>query len=179
MAVALGWAAVLALAAGLARAAGIGLAAGRVAGALGLGWYLVLGTRSAVSPASLAVNLLLAWFFGRTLPRADSARDVVRAAGARRGRARARARALHAAGDLGVGAFFAATIAISFALASFATLAAWSLFANLLAAPPWRRCSPSSTPTGAAARRLRARSVDAILRRLAAAGFSDARPSAK
>jgi uncharacterized membrane protein len=137
IAVALSWVAAACFAVGLGRAAGVGVVEGAAAAAaLAAAWYLGAGTPAAVFLPSLAVNLLLAWFFGRTLrggrvPLVTSIASVVRGVAelppelARYTRAVTRAWCV----------FFLAMAAVSAALAAFAPLAAWSLFANVAAAP--------------------------------------------
>lgn len=136
-AVALSWIAAGLLALGLVRAARVPLAeCAAVAALLGLALYLGAGTPYAVFLPSLAVHLLLAWFFGRTL--APGRVPLVTLF----------ARFVHGTAALGPErerytrqatwawfGFFVAMAAISAALAAFAPLAVWSLFANVLGAP--------------------------------------------
>src|SRR5262245_6598510 len=68
LAVALSWGGAALLAIALGRAAGVTVVEGvAVTALLGLALYLGAGTPYAVFLPSLAVNLLLAWFFSRTL----------------------------------------------------------------------------------------------------------------
>jgi len=137
LAVALSWVAAACLAVGLGRAAGVGAVEGAlVAAAFGLAWVLGSGTRAAVFLPSLAVNLLLAWFFGRTLragrvPLVAAIARVVRGVAELPPDLERYTRAVTRAWCL----FFLALAACSAALAAFAPLAAWSLFANVATAP--------------------------------------------
>jgi len=181
-AVALSWGGAALLAIGLARAAGVAVAERAVVAVLlGLALYLGAGTRYAVFLPSLAVNLLLAWFFGRTLlpgrvPVVTAfARVVHESATLEPERERYTRQATWA-----WFCFFVAMTAISAALAAFAPLAAWSLFANVLAAP----LVAAMFAAEYACRRRRLAGHEhvpprVVLRRLLAAGFAVARPSAK
>jgi uncharacterized membrane protein len=182
VAVALGWAAAAALAVALAHAAGVGLAeAAAVAATLGLAAFVGAGTKWAVFLPSAAINLLLAWFFGRTLvrgrtPLVTALARVVRGVSPLPPELERYTRRVTWAWSL----FFAATVAVSAALAAFAPLATWSLFANVLAAPlvaamfageyayrRWRLAAYEHVP------------LRTIVGRLAAAGFAIVRPPAK
>ncbi len=182
LAVALSWIGAALLAIGLARAAGVALAEGAaIAAVLGLAWYLAAGTRWAVFLPSLAANLLLAWFFARTLlpgriPFVTLFARLVHGASTLGPERERYTRAATWAWCL----FFVALTAISAALAAFAPLAAWSLFANVLTAPLVAAMFAGEY----AVRRRRLAGHEhvpplAVLRRLAAAGFAVARPSAK
>ncbi len=182
IAVALGWAFALALAAALARAAGVGLVEGAVvAGALGLAGYLSLGTAWAVFLPPAAMNLLLAWFFGRTLvpgrtPLVTSFARVVRGMSPLPPELERYTRGVTWAWCV----FFVATIAISAALAAFAPLAVWSLFANVLSPPLVAVMFAAEY----AYRRHRLTGYEhvplaTIVRRLAASGFAAVRTTAK
>jgi uncharacterized membrane protein len=136
-AIALSWAATGLLAVGLVRAAGIPAAEGAaVAAALGLALYLGAGTRYAVFLPSLAVHLLLAWFFGRTLfaGRVPLVTAFARVVHDRATLEPERERYARQATWAWFG-FFVAMAAVSAVLAAFAPLAAWSFFANVLAVP--------------------------------------------
>ena len=181
-AVALSWGGAALLAIGLARAAGVTVAeSAAVAGLLGLALYLGAGTRYAVFLPSLAVNLLLAWFFARTLatgrvPLVTSFARVVHDSPTLAPERERYTRQVTWAWC----AFFLANVGISVALAAFAPLAVWSLFANVLAAPLVAVMFAAEY----AYRRRRLAGLEhvplaAVLRRLAAAGFSVTRPSAK
>ena len=182
LAVALSWGGAALLAIGLARAAGVAVAESAVvAGMLGLALYLGAGTRYAVFLPSLAVNLLLAWFFGRTLaagriPLVTAIARFVRGAALLAPELERYTRRATWAWCL----FFVAMAAISVALAAFAPLAAWSIFANVLAAP----LVAAMFAAEYAYRRRRLAGHEhvpplAVLRRLLAAGFAVTRPSAK
>lgn len=182
LAVALSWGGAALLAIALGRAAGVAVAEGAaVAALLGLTLYLGAGTRYAVFLPSLAVNLLLAWFFGRTLvggrvPLVTSMARIVRGVDPLAPELERYTR--HA--TLAWCVFFVAMTAISAALAAFAPLAAWSLFANVLAAP----LIVAMFAAEYAYRRRRLAGYPhvpplAVLRRLAAAGFGVARTTAK
>lgn len=170
------------LAVGLARAAGVGALEGAfVAGALGLGWYAAATTGYALFLPSLAVNLLLAWFFGRTLvagrvPLVTSLARVVHAVPALPPAIERYTRAVTATWC----AFFVAMAAVSAALAAFAPLAIWSLFANVAAAP----LAAAMFVGEYAYRRRRVKNhqhvpLQLIMQRLLAAGFAATRAPAK
>jgi len=182
LALALSWGAAALLALALGRAAGVALAEGAaVAALLGLALYCGAGTRYAVFLPSLAVNLLLAWFFGRTLvagrvPLVTSIARIVRGVEPLPPEIERYTRHATLAWCL----FFVAMTAISAALAALAPLAAWSLFANVLAAP--LIVAMFAAEYAYRRRRLAGHSHVpplAVLRRLAAAGFALARPTAK
>lgn len=182
LAVALSWLAAGLLALGLARAAGVTVAEGAaVAAALGAAAYLGAGTRYAVFLPSLAVYLLLAWFFGRTLLPgrvplvtvfARFVHDVPALEPERERYARHATWAWFG--------FFVAMAAVSAALAAFAPLAAWSLFANVLGGPlvatmfvaeyAWRRRRLAALPHVPPL---------AVAKRLLAAGFAVVRAAPK
>ena len=182
LAIALSWGGAALLAIGLARAAGVAVAESvAIAGVLGLALYLGAGTRYAVFLPSLAVNLLLAWFFGRTLapgriPLVTSFARLVHDSSTLAPERERYTRQVTWAWCV----FFLANVGISVALAAFAPLAVWSLFANVLAAP----LVAAMFAAEYAYRRRRLAGLEhvplaAVLRRLAAAGFSVTRPSAK
>jgi len=182
LAVALSWGGAALLAIALGRAAGVAVAEGvAVAASLGLALYLGAGTRYAVFLPSLAVNLLLAWFFGRTLvggrlPLVTSIARIVRGEDPMAPELERYTRQVTVAWCL----FFLAMTAISAALAAFAPLAAWSLFANVLAMP----LVVAMFAAEYAYRRRRLAGFPhvpplAVLRRLAAAGFAFVRTTAK
>ncbi len=182
LALALGWAAAAALAVALAHAAGVGLAEGvTVAAALGLAGYLGAGTPWAVFLPSAAMNLLLAWFFGRTLaggrtPLVTAFARIVRGVSPLPPALERYTRQVTWAWCL----FFVALVAVSAALAAFAPLAAWSLFANVLAAPLMAAMFAGEY----AYRRRRLSGYEhvpfgTIVARLAAAGFAVVRPPGK
>jgi len=182
LAIALSWGGAAFLAIALGRAAGIAVAEGvAVAALLGLALYLGAGTRYAVFLPSLAVNLLLAWFFGRTLaggrvPLVTSIARIVRGMDPLAPELERYTRHATAAWCI----FFVAMTAISAALAAFTPLAVWSLFANVLAAP----LIVAMFAAEYAYRRRRLAGFPhvpplAVLRRLAAAGFAVVRPTAK
>jgi uncharacterized membrane protein len=182
LAVALSWGGAALLAIGCARAAGVGIAeSATVAGLLALALYLGAGTRYAVFLPSLAVHLLLAWFFGRTLaagriPLVTEIARFVRGTGLLAPELERYTRRATWAWCL----FFVAMAAISAALAAFAPLAAWSIFANVLAAP----LVAAMFAAEYAYRRRRLVGHEhvpplAVLRRLLAAGFTVGRPAAK
>lgn len=182
LAIALSWGGAALLAIGLARAAGVAVVeSAAVAGMLGLALYLGAGTRYAVFLPSLAVNLLLAWFFGRTLaagrtPLVTSFARLVHDSPTLAPERERYARQVTWAWCV----FFLANVGISAALAAFAPLAVWSLFANVLAAP----LVAAMFAAEYAYRRRRLTGLEhvplaVVLRRLATAGFSAARPSAK
>lgn len=181
-AVALSWIGAALLAIGLARAAGVALAEGTaVAAVLGLGLYLGAGTRWAVFLPSLAANLLLAWFFGRTLlpgriPLVTLFARFVHGTATLDAERESYTRAATWAWCL----FFLALTAISAVLAVLAPLAAWSLFANVLTAP--LVAAMFAAEYAVRRRRLAGHAHVpplAVLRRLAAAGLAIARPSSK
>jgi uncharacterized membrane protein len=113
-------------------AAGVELAA--VLGAIGLAWYASAGGPYAVFVPPLAVNLLLLWFFGRTLA---PGREPLVTAIARlvRGRLDPEIERYTRHVTWAWCGFFAANAAVSAALAALAPLAAWSLYTNVLATP--------------------------------------------
>jgi len=130
-----GW--VLAVATALAclragAAEGVELAA--VLGAIGLAWYASASGPYAVFVPPLAINLLLVWFFGRTLA---PGREPLVTAIARfaRGRLDPEVERYTRHVTWAWCGFFAANAAVSAALAALAPLEAWSLFANVLATP--------------------------------------------
>jgi uncharacterized membrane protein len=130
-----GWVLAVATAAWFLRAgaaAGAELAA--MLGAIGLAWYASAGTRYAVFVPPLAMNLVLLWFFGRTLV---AGREPLVTAIARfvRGRLDPEVAAYTRRVTWAWCAFFAANAAASAALAAFAPLAVWSLYTNVLAVP--------------------------------------------
>jgi uncharacterized membrane protein len=182
LAIALAWGGAALLALGLARAAGAGLAeSAAVALLLALALYLGAGSRYAVYLPSLAVNLLLAWFFGRTLapgrtPLVTAIARVVRGADVLAPELERYTRAATRAWT----GFFVALAAVSVALALLAPLDAWSLFANVLTAP----LVAAMFAAEYAYRRRRLAGHPhvpplAVLRRLLATGFAVTRPSAK
>jgi uncharacterized membrane protein len=114
------------------RAAGIEL--GVVLGAVAAAWYASASGPYAVFVPPVAMNLILLWFFGRTLvpgrePLVSSIARFVR--GALAPEVERYTRRVTWAWC----AFFAANAAISVALAAAAPLEAWSLYANVLAYP--------------------------------------------
>jgi len=113
-------------------AAGVELAA--VLGGIGLAWYASAGGPYAVFVPPLAINLLMLWFFGRTLV---PAREPLVTAIARlvRGRLDPEVERYARRVTWAWCGFFAANAAVSAALAALAPLAAWSLYTNVLAAP--------------------------------------------
>jgi uncharacterized membrane protein len=182
LAIAIGWLTAAGLAVALARAAGVALVEGAaVTGVLGLAWYLGAGTLWAVVLPSLIVNLLLVWFFARTLvpgrtPLVTLFARLIHDAPTLAFERERYARQVTWAWCL----FFLANIAISAALAAFSSLAVWSLFANVLAVP----LVVAMFAAEYVYRRRRLSGYEhvplaVVLRRLAAAGFSAARPSAK
>ena len=182
LAVALSWLAAGLLALGLARAAGVRVAEGAaVAAALGAAVCFGTGTRYAVFLPSLAVYLLLAWFFGRTLLPGHVplvtlfARFVHDTAALGPERERYTRQATWAWFG-----FFVAMAATSAALAAFAPLAVWSLFANLLGAP----LVGAMFAAEYACRRRRLAALPhvppvAVAKRLLAAGFAVTRAAPK
>ena len=182
LAVALSWGGAALLAIGLARAAGVAVAeSAAVAGMLGLALYLGAGTRYAVFLPSLAVNLLLAWFFGRTLaagriPLVTSIARFVRDSPSLAPERERYTRRVTWAWCV----FFVATAAIS---VSARRVRAARRVVDLRERP--RRAARRGDVRGrvrlppAPARRPRARAAAAVLRRLVAAGFAVTRPSAK
>ncbi len=130
-----GW--VLALATAIAflragAAAGVELAV--VLGAIALAWYASASGPYAVFVPPLAINLLLLWFFARTLA---PGREPLVTAIARfaRGRLDPEVERYTRHVTWAWCGFFAANAVASAALAALAPLEAWSLFANVLATP--------------------------------------------
>ncbi len=133
VAVTVGW--VLAVATALAclrggAAAGVELAT--VLGAIALAWYASASGPYAVFVPPLAINLLLLWFFGRTLV---PGREPLVTAIARfvRGRLDPEVERYARRVTWAWCGLFAANAAISAALAAFASLEAWSLYTNVVA----------------------------------------------
>jgi uncharacterized membrane protein len=113
-------------------AAGVELVA--VLGAIGFAWYASASGPYAVFVPPLAINLLLLWFFGRTLV---PGREPLVTAIARfvRGRLDPEVERYTRHVTWAWCGFFAANAAASGALAALAPLEAWSLFTNVLATP--------------------------------------------
>ena len=175
---ALGW--LLAVATAVAFARGVRFVeAAAVVAAVVAAWYASHGTQAAVVLPSVAFNLLLLWFFGRTL--VDDRVPLVTAI----------ARFVH--GTLKPEleryarnvtwmwcGFFAAMAAASCLLAAFAPLAVWSFFANVLVYP----LVAVTFLAEYAHRRRRFPEHDhvppfALLRRLVKAGYFGSAPSPK
>jgi uncharacterized membrane protein len=130
-----GWLLALAAAAAFLRAgAAAGLELTAVLGAIGLAWYASATASYAVFVPPLAVNLLLVWFFGRTLV---PGREPLVTAIARfvRGRLDPDVERYTRRVTWAWCGFFAANAAVSATLAAFAPLAAWSVYTNVLATP--------------------------------------------
>lgn len=126
---------VMAIAAALALARGVGLAeAAAVVGPMTVAWYLSAGTPYTVFLPSIAWNLLLLWFFGRTLV---PGREPLVTAIARliRGSLAAELERYSRRVTWAWCVFFAAMAATSCVLAELAPLAVWSFFANVLELP--------------------------------------------
>jgi uncharacterized membrane protein len=130
-----GWVLAIATALACVRAgAAAGVELGAVLGAIGLAWYASASGPYAVFVPPLAINLLLVWFFGRTLA---PGREPLVTAIARFVRGRLDAdveRYTRQVTWLWCG-FFAVNAAVSAALAGLAPLAAWSLYTNVLSTP--------------------------------------------
>jgi len=180
LAVIAGWITAIVVALGLARGGRVAvLESVAVAGGIGLGWYLSAGTRYAVFVPPVAIDALLLWFFGRTLlpgrePLVTSIARFVR------GELAPEIERYTRRVTWAWCAFFAGLAAVSLALAAFAPLAVWSLFANALVLPlvaimfageygyrRWR--FPGYTHL----------SPVALLRRLVRGGYFGSAPSAK
>jgi len=178
LAEAFGW--LLAVATALAFARGVRFVeAAAVVLGVAAAWYASHGTRAALILPSAAFNLLLLWFFGRTL------------VGGRVPLITAIARLVH--GTLKPEleryarsvtwmwcGFFAAMTAASCLLGAFAPLAVWSFFANVLVYP----LVAATFLAEYAYRRRRFPDHDhvpplALLRRLLKAGYFGSAPSAK
>jgi uncharacterized membrane protein len=103
-------------------------------GAIGLAWYLSAGTRYAVFVPPFAMNIVLLWFFGRTLV---PGREPLVTAIARlvRGRLDPEIAAYTRRVTWAWCALFALNAVASAALAAFAPLAVWSLYTNVFAVP--------------------------------------------
>lgn len=133
IAVAVGWVLAAATAFAFLRASGaaaVELAA--VIGAIGLAWYASANGPYAVFVPPLAINLLLLWFFGRTLaPRREPL--VTAIARFLRGRLDPEVERYARGVTWAWCGLFAAIAAISAALAAFASLEVWSLFTNVVA----------------------------------------------
>jgi uncharacterized membrane protein len=130
-----GWLLALAAAAAFLRAgAAAGLELAAVLGAIALAWYASATASYAVFVPPLAINLLLVWFFGRTLV---PGREPLVTAIARfvRGRLDPDVERYTRRVTWAWCGFFAANAAVSAALAAFAPLAAWSVYTNVLATP--------------------------------------------
>jgi uncharacterized membrane protein len=135
LAAAFGWTMAVATALVFARAggaAGIELAA--VLGAVAVGCVATAGRPIAVFVPPVAINVLLLWFFGRTLV---PGREPLATAIARfvRGSLPPEVERYTRNVTWAWCAFFAANAAVSVALAALAPLAVWSFFANLLPGP--------------------------------------------
>jgi uncharacterized membrane protein len=180
VAVAFGWAMAAVTALVLVRAgAAAGAELGAVLGAVALGWYASANGPYAVFVPPVAVNLVLLWFFGRTLVPGREPLVTAIARFVRGTLAPELARYTRRVTWAWCG-FFAANAAISLALAAAAPLAAWSLYANVLAYPlvavmfvaeyAYRRrrfpALPHVPPL-------------ALLQRLVQAGYFGSRPAAK
>ena len=130
-----GWVLAIATALACLRAgAAAGVELGAVLGAIGLAWYASASGPYAVFVPPLAINLLLVWFFGRTLA---PGREPLVTAIARfvRGRLDPEVERYTRRVTWAWCGFFAANAAVSAALAALAPLAAWSLYTNVLATP--------------------------------------------
>jgi uncharacterized membrane protein len=130
-----GWVLAAATAAWFLRAGGVaGVELAVVVGAIGLAWYFSAGTSRAVFVPPLTMNLVLLWFFGRTLV---PGREPLVTAIARfvRGRLDPEVAVYTRRVTWAWCAFFAVNAAVSAALAALAPLAVWSLYTNVLAAP--------------------------------------------
>jgi uncharacterized membrane protein len=135
IAVAFGWVMAVGTALVFVRAGGAaGLELGAVLGAVALGWYASANGPYAVFVPAVAMNLILLWFFGRTL--APGREPLVSAI----------ARIVRGTLDPEIArytrrvtwawcGFFVANAAISLVLAAAAPLAAWSFYANVLTFP--------------------------------------------
>ncbi len=180
IAVTFGWAMAVVTALILVRAGGAaGLELGAVLGAVAVGWYASADGPYAVFVPAVAMNLILLWFFGRTLvpgrdPLVTSIARFVR--GALEPDVERYTRRVTWAWC----GFFAANAAISLALAALAPLAAWSLYANVLAYPLVALMFVAEY----AYRRQRFPALQhvpplALLRRLVQAGYFGSGPAAK
>jgi uncharacterized membrane protein len=135
IAVSVGWAMAAVTALVFIRAGGAaGIELGAVLGAVALGWYASASGPYAVFVPPVAMNLILLWFFGRTLvpgrePLVSSIARFVR--GTLEPEVERYTRRVTWAWC----GFFAANAAISLALAAAAPLEAWSLYANVLTYP--------------------------------------------
>jgi uncharacterized membrane protein len=130
-----GWLLAAATAAACLRAgAAAGLELVAVIGTVGLAWYASARGPYAVYVPPIAINLLLLWFFGRTLA---PGREPLVTAIARlvRGRLDPAVERYTRQVTWAWCGFFASNAAVSVALAAFAPLAAWSLYTNVLGAP--------------------------------------------
>ncbi len=130
-----GWVLAVATALAVLRAgAAAGAELALVFGAIGLAWYASASGPYAVFVPPLAINLLLVWFFGRTLV---PGREPLVTAIARfvRGRLDPEVARYTRHVTWAWCGFFAANAVVSAALAALAPLAAWSLYTNVLATP--------------------------------------------
>jgi uncharacterized membrane protein len=130
-----GWVLAVATAVWFLRAgAAAGLELAAVLGTIALAWYASAGTPRAVFVPPLAINLVLLWFFGRTLV---PGREPLVTAIARfvRGRLDPEVAAYTRRVTWAWCAFFAANAAVGAVLAALAPLAVWSLYTNVLATP--------------------------------------------
>ena len=175
---AFGW--LLAVATALALARGVRFVeAAAVVVAVAAAWYASLGTRTAVVLPSVAFNLLLLWFFGRTLvgdrvPLVTAIARFVHTTLKPELERYARSVTWMWCG------FFVAMAAASCLLAAFASLAVWSFFANVLVYP----LVALTFLAEYAHRRRRFPAHDhvpplALLRRLVKAGYFGSAPSPK
>jgi uncharacterized membrane protein len=130
-----GWVLAIGTALACLRAgAAAGLELGAVLGAIGLAWYASASGPYAVFAPPLAINLLLLWFFARTLA---PGREPLVTAIARfvRGRLDPEVERYTRHVTWAWCAFFAANAAVSAVLAALAPLSAWSVYTNVLATP--------------------------------------------
>jgi uncharacterized membrane protein len=180
IAVAFGWAMAVATALVFIRAGGAaGLELGAVLGAVALGWYASASGPYAVFVPTVAMNLILLWFFGRTLARG---REPLVSSIARivRGTLDPEIARYTRRVTWAWCGFFLANAAISLALAAAAPLAAWSFYANVLTFPLVALMFAAEY----AYRRRRFPALEhvpplALLRRLAKAGYFGSGSAAK
>jgi uncharacterized membrane protein len=164
----------------LVRAGGAaGLELGAVLGAVALGWYASTRGPYAVFAPPVAMNLILLWFFGRTLVPGREALVTSIARLVRGALAPDVERYTRQVTWAWCG-FFAANAAISLVLAAAAPLEAWSLYANVLAYPLIALMFAAEY----AYRRQRFPALEhvpplALLRRLVEAGYFNSRSAAK